>query len=63
MTVDLQQQAIVTPGDARSLRFAFDPLKKHMLLKGLDAVGLTMEHADDIRAFEQAWFRAQPWLA
>jgi len=62
MTVDLEQQAIVTPADGRTLRFEIDPLKKHMLLKGLDAVGLTMESAEAIRAFERAYFAAQPWL-
>jgi len=62
MTVDLEQQAIVTPGDGRSLAFDFDPLKKHMLLKGLDAVGLTLESAPAIRSFEQAYRSAQPWL-
>ena len=63
MTVDLQRQVIVTPGDGRTLEFAFDPLRKHMLLKGLDAVGLTMESAAEIRAFEQRYFAGQPWLA
>ena len=63
MTVDLQGQVIVTPGDGRTLPFAFDPLKKDMLLRGLDAVGLTLEHAEEIRAFERAYLGAQPWLA
>jgi 3-isopropylmalate/(R)-2-methylmalate dehydratase small subunit len=63
MTVDLEQQVIVTPGDGMTLRFAFDPLKKDMLLKGLDAVGLTLESAGDIRGFEQDYLRAHPWLA
>jgi 3-isopropylmalate/(R)-2-methylmalate dehydratase small subunit len=63
MTVDLEQQLIVTPGDARMLRFDFDPLRRHMLLKGLDAVGVTMEYADEIREFEQDYFARQPWLA
>jgi 3-isopropylmalate/(R)-2-methylmalate dehydratase small subunit len=63
MTVDLERQEIVTPGDGRVLPFAFDPLKKHMLLKGLDAVGLTLESADDIRAFERRHLETQPWLA
>ena len=62
MTVDLEQQAIVTPADGRTLRFEIDPLKKHMLLKGLDAVGVTMESAEAIRAFEREYFAAQPWL-
>jgi 3-isopropylmalate/(R)-2-methylmalate dehydratase small subunit len=63
MTVDLQQQLIVTPGDGRTLAFEFDPLRKHMLLRGLDAVGVTMESAEDIRAFERQYLAAQPWLA
>ena len=63
LTVDLERQVIVTPGDGRTLPFAFDPLRKHMLLKGLDAVGITLEHAGEIRAFERAYLQAQPWLA
>ncbi|HEX7891526.1 MAG TPA: 3-isopropylmalate dehydratase small subunit [Ramlibacter sp.] len=63
MTVDLERQVIATPGDGRTLPFDFDPLRKHMLLKGLDAVGLTMESAEDIRRFEEGYFRQQPWLA
>jgi 3-isopropylmalate/(R)-2-methylmalate dehydratase small subunit len=63
MTVDLERQVIVTPADGRTRPFAFDPLRKHMLLKGLDAVGVTLEHADAIRDFERAWLEGQPWLA
>lgn len=63
MTVDLESQTISTPADGRTLAFEFDPLRRHMLLKGLDAVGLTLESAQDIRKFEQAYLHAQPWLA
>ena len=62
LTVDLERQTIAS-ADGLSLRFEFDPLRRHMLLKGLDAVGLTMESADAIRRFEQAYLQAQPWLA
>ena len=62
ITVDLERQTIAS-ADGLSLRFEFDPLRRHMLLKGLDAVGLTMESADAIRRFEQAYLQAQPWLA
>jgi 3-isopropylmalate/(R)-2-methylmalate dehydratase small subunit len=62
MTVDLQAQTIAS-ADGVMQPFTFDPLKKHMLLKGLDAVGVTMEMADEIRAFEQRHFAAHPWLA
>jgi 3-isopropylmalate/(R)-2-methylmalate dehydratase small subunit len=61
MTVDLEQQLIATSDGAR-LRFEFDPLRKHMLLNGLDAVGVTMQHADEIRGFEQRHLASQPWL-
>jgi 3-isopropylmalate/(R)-2-methylmalate dehydratase small subunit len=63
MTVDLERQLVVTPADGRTLAFAFDPLRKHMLLKGLDAVGVTMEMAADIHRFEDGYFARQPWLA
>ena len=63
MTVDLQAQTITTPGDGQVQSFAFDPLRKHMLLNGLDAVGLTLQYADDIRRFEQDYLNQRPWLA
>ena len=63
ITVDLESQTIATPADGRTLRFEFDPLRRHMLMKGLDAVGLTLESAEDIKEFEQAYLQAQPWLA
>ena len=63
MTVDLQAQTITTPGDGKVLSFEFDPLRKHTLLNGLDAVGLTLQYADDIRRFEQGYLNQRPWLA
>ena len=62
MTVDLRDQTIATPSDGRTLRFDFDPLRRHMLLEGLDAVGVTMQYADEIRSFEQRHLATQPWL-
>jgi 3-isopropylmalate/(R)-2-methylmalate dehydratase small subunit len=61
--VDLRAQTITTPTDGRELRFEFDPLRRRMLLEGLDTVGLTLEHAEDIRRFEQQYFERQQWLA
>ncbi|HEX2544283.1 MAG TPA: 3-isopropylmalate dehydratase small subunit [Ramlibacter sp.] len=62
MTVDLERQEIVTLGDGRTLGFEFDPLRKYMLVNGLDAVGLTMERAGEIHAFEKGYFEERPWL-
>ena len=63
MTVDLQSQSVTSHGDGRAVRFEFDPLRRRMLLEGLDAVGLTLGHAEDIRRFEARHLQAQPWLA
>lgn len=62
LAVDLQSQTITSAGDGRQLHFEFDPLRRHMLLNGLDAVGVTLQYADDIRRFEQAYDAAHPWL-
>lgn len=63
MTVDLTARQIVTPADGEVLGFDFDPLRRHMLINGLDAVGLTLEHRDDIERFERQHHARQPWLA
>jgi 3-isopropylmalate/(R)-2-methylmalate dehydratase small subunit len=62
MTVDLQAKTITTAADGQALAFEFDPLRRHMLLDGLDAVGLTLQHAEEIRRFEQEYLERQPWL-
>ncbi len=51
ITVDLDSQSVSTP-DGWQRRFDVDPFVKHCLLNGLDAIGLTLEHEDDITAFE-----------
>jgi 3-isopropylmalate/(R)-2-methylmalate dehydratase small subunit len=51
MTVDLEQQLIVGP-DGEAIAFGFDPAARHRLLKGLDDIGLTLQHEDEIDAFE-----------
>jgi 3-isopropylmalate/(R)-2-methylmalate dehydratase small subunit len=61
LAVDLDAQTITTPG-RQEFRFEIDPFRKHCLLNGLDEIGLTLEHADEIRAFEARHKAAQPWL-
>jgi len=61
LAVDLEQQSVTTPS-GREIRFEIDPFRKHCLLNGLDEIGLTLEHADKIRAFEGRHQQAQPWL-
>lgn len=61
LTVDLEAQIIVTPsGDA--FKFDVDAFRKHCLLNGLDEIGLTLQHADKIKQFEQKRRVEQPWL-
>jgi 3-isopropylmalate/(R)-2-methylmalate dehydratase small subunit len=40
-----------------------EPFRKHCLLNGLDDIGLTLQHADEIRSFEAKHLAEQPWLA
>lgn len=61
LTIDLAAQEVMTP---EGERFAFDitPFRKYCLLNGLDDIGLTLQKADEIRAFEQNYFARFPWL-
>jgi 3-isopropylmalate/(R)-2-methylmalate dehydratase small subunit len=61
LTIDLPKQEIRGP-DGGVIRFDIDPFRKHCLLNGLDDIGLTMEKAASIDAFEKKQAAAQPWL-
>ena len=61
LVVDLEQQSVTTPG-GEVLKFEIDPFRKHSLLNGLDEIGLTLQHADKIKAFEVKRRSEQPWL-
>jgi 3-isopropylmalate/(R)-2-methylmalate dehydratase small subunit len=63
LTVDLPNQIIACEADGTRIRFEFDPLRKDALVRGVDAVGATLELADDIRAFERGYLATRPWLA
>jgi 3-isopropylmalate/(R)-2-methylmalate dehydratase small subunit len=60
VTVDLEKQEIAGP-DGGTIRFDVDPFRKHCLLNGLDDIGLTLQKADRIAAFESARKISQPW--
>ena len=53
LTVDLEALEIRHPGGLR-IPFAFDEFARHMLLDGLDDIGLTLQRADRIAAYEAA---------
>ena len=61
LKVDLERQVITTP-DGKEVAFEVDAFRKHCLLNGLDDIGLTLQHVDDIKAFEVKHRAAQPWL-
>ena len=61
LAVNLEDQSVVTPG-GDSFLFDIDPFRKQCLLSGLDEIGLTLQHADKIKAFEDRHRATQPWL-
>ena len=61
LTVDLDAQQIHA-GDAAPIGFDVDAFRKHCLLEGLDDIGLTLQHVDDIRAYEVRRRQQAPWL-
>jgi 3-isopropylmalate/(R)-2-methylmalate dehydratase small subunit len=61
VTVDLAAQTISRP-DGMTIGFEIDAFRKHRLLNGLDDIGLTLEHAADIRAYEKQRQQEAPWL-
>jgi 3-isopropylmalate/(R)-2-methylmalate dehydratase small subunit len=61
VTVDLEAQEIRGP-DGGVITFEIDPFRKHCLLNGLDAVGLTMQKQDAIRTYEEKAASSRPWL-
>ncbi|WP_420557351.1 3-isopropylmalate dehydratase small subunit [Roseovarius sp.] len=61
LTVDLERQEITGP-DGGTIGFDVDPWRKHCLLNGLDDIGLTMEKAASIDAFEAKAATQRPWV-
>ena len=63
LVVDLEQQLVRTLDGSLAYGFAIDDFRKYCLLNGLDDIGLTLRHQEEIRSFEQRHLAAQPWLA
>ncbi len=61
LTVDLQREVVVRP-DGQEVPFTIDPLRRHLLLEGLDDIGQTLQHVDAIDRFEQERVRSRPWM-
>ena len=61
LTIDLENQFVVLPSNEK-ISFQVDAFRKHCLMHGLDDIGLTMQHSDSIKAFEQDYYQKNSWL-
>ncbi|WP_305906656.1 3-isopropylmalate dehydratase small subunit [Methylomarinum sp. Ch1-1] len=61
LTIDLEKQTITTPA-GRVISFEIDESRKHRLVNGLDDIALTLQHADEIKAYESERAKRAPWL-
>jgi 3-isopropylmalate/(R)-2-methylmalate dehydratase small subunit len=61
LSIDLDKQTMTTPS-GQSFTFDIDSSRKYRLLNGLDDIGLTLQHADKIRAYEARRRQEAPWL-
>ncbi|KIR77318.1 3-isopropylmalate dehydratase, large subunit [Cryptococcus gattii E566] len=62
ITVDLENQVVVRPNGKPSIPFSVDPFRRHCLINGLDDIGLTLVHRDEIEKFEEKRTAVWPWL-
>ena len=61
LVIDLESQTVATADGSKKMPFEVDPFRKYCLLNGLDEIGLTLRHADKIRAFEDRRRAQFPW--
>ncbi|WVQ72395.1 3-isopropylmalate dehydratase, large subunit [Cryptococcus sp. DSM 104548] len=62
ITVDLENQVVTRPNGKPPIPFSVDPFRRHCLLNGLDDIGLTLVHRDEIEKFEEKRTAVWPWL-
>lgn len=62
LTVDLERQVVVEP-DGTEHAFDVPEFRRYCLLNGLDDIGITLQHRDEIKAFEEKRLAEKPWLA
>jgi len=61
LTIDLERQIVKRP-DGKEYEFEVDAFRKHCLMNGLDDIGLTLQHVEEIKAYEAKHRTEQPWL-
>jgi 3-isopropylmalate/(R)-2-methylmalate dehydratase small subunit len=62
LVVDLPAQTVAYADGSRTMAFDVDAFRKYCLVNGLDDIGLTLRHAEKIKAFEERRRVEQPWL-
>jgi 3-isopropylmalate/(R)-2-methylmalate dehydratase small subunit len=62
LTIDLEKQQVIAP-DGRTYDFEIAAFRKYCMVNGLDDIGLTLRHADKIKAYESERVLRMPWLA
>ena len=61
LTIDLDKQVVLTPS-GEGYEFDIAPFRKYCMLNGFDDIGLTLRHADKIKAYEAERVAKMPWL-
>ena len=61
LTVDLERSVVVRP-NGEEIAFAIDPLRRRLLLEGLDDIGQTLQHDEAIGGVEQRRMQGHPWF-
>lgn len=61
LTLDLEEQRIELP-DGPPIAFNIDPTRRRAMMLGLDRIGETLQHAAEIRRFQETYFTRNPWL-
>ena len=61
LAIDLAAQTVTTPG-GQAMHFDIDASRKESLLNGWDEIGLTLRHAEEIKAYEEKRKRSEPWI-
>ena len=62
LTIDLERQVVAKP-DGAEIPFEIASFRKYCLINGFDDIGLTLRHADKIKAYEAERLLTKPWLA
>ncbi len=61
LTIDLENTVVVEP-NGKDHEFEISEFRKYCLINGLDDIGITLQHKDEIRAYEEKHLKAQPWV-